>query len=53
MRLLIIEDDKALGLVMKEGLEKRGFRLTYPITPPRGRTPLCKAVVTGTMFVRL
>jgi len=27
MRLLIIEDDKALALVMREGLEKRGFTI--------------------------
>ncbi|HHV63995.1 MAG TPA: response regulator transcription factor [Peptococcaceae bacterium] len=25
MRLLIIEDDKELALLMKDGLEKRGF----------------------------
>lgn len=25
MRLLVIEDDKELALVMKEGLEERGF----------------------------
>jgi two-component system response regulator QseB len=36
MRLLIIEDDKELALVMKDGLEKRGFTVDISNTGVEG-----------------
>jgi len=30
MRVLVIEDDKELALVLKEGLEKRGLTVDVP-----------------------
>jgi len=44
MRLLIIEDDKALALVMREGLEKRGFSIDISNTALDGGE---KAVVNS------
>ena len=44
MRLLIIEDDKSLALVMREGLEKRGFSIDISNTALDGEE---KAVVNS------
>lgn len=44
MRLLIVEDDKELALVMKEGLEKHGFTVDISNTGTEGEE---KALANG------